>query len=85
MRSLICLAMVKKACSTLEAFLADVSRKGMPMLSANSYVMSISYTRGRISADLGDSVFNGSLVSHIALVADEELVNALGGISVDLL
>lgn len=35
--SLICLAMVRKACSTLEAFLADVSRKGMPRLSANSY------------------------------------------------
>ena len=27
--SLICLAMVKKACSTLVAFLADVSKKGM--------------------------------------------------------
>lgn len=27
--SLICLAMVKKACSTLVAFLADVSRKGI--------------------------------------------------------
>jgi hypothetical protein len=28
--------MVKKACSTLDAFLAEVSRKGMPRLSANS-------------------------------------------------
>lgn len=36
-RSLICLAMVKKACSTLLAFLAEVSRNGMPRLSANSY------------------------------------------------
>ena len=35
--SLICLAMVKKACSTLEAFFADVSRNGIPRLSANSY------------------------------------------------
>ena len=38
MRSLIWRAMVKKACSTLLAFLADVSRKGMPRLSANSWV-----------------------------------------------
>jgi hypothetical protein len=29
--------MVRKACSTLLAFLAEVSRKGMPRLSANSY------------------------------------------------
>jgi hypothetical protein len=28
-RSLICLAIVKKACSTLVAFFAEVSRKGM--------------------------------------------------------
>jgi len=28
-RSLICLAMVKKACSTLVAFFAEVSRKGI--------------------------------------------------------
>lgn len=35
-RSLICLAIVKKACSTLVASLADVSRKGMPSESANS-------------------------------------------------
>ena len=36
-RSLICLAMVKNACSTLVAFLADVSRKGMESWSANSW------------------------------------------------
>ena len=36
--SLICLAMVRKACSTFEAFLADVSRNGIPRLSANSCV-----------------------------------------------
>lgn len=35
-RSLICLAIVKKACSTFVAFLADVSRKGMFNWSANS-------------------------------------------------
>lgn len=37
MRSLIWRAMVRKACSTLLAFLAEVSRKGMPRLSANSW------------------------------------------------
>lgn len=36
-------------------------------------------------ADLCDSVVNDLLVSHIALVADEQLVDALGGISVNLL
>jgi hypothetical protein len=34
---LIWAAMVMKACSTLSAFLADVSRNSMPRLSANSY------------------------------------------------
>jgi hypothetical protein len=37
MRDLISEAMVRKACSTLVAFLALVSRKGMPSESANSY------------------------------------------------
>lgn len=36
-RSLICLAMVRKACSTLVAFLADVSSKLTPIWSANSF------------------------------------------------
>ncbi len=36
-RSLICLAMVKKACSTFVAFFAEVSKKGMFSWSANSY------------------------------------------------
>lgn len=43
MRSLIWRAMVKKACSTLLAFFAEVSRKGMPRLSANSYRASHQY------------------------------------------
>lgn len=34
--SLICLAIVKNACSTLVAFFAEVSRKGMFNWSANS-------------------------------------------------
>ena len=37
---LICAAMVMKACSTLSAFLADVSRNSMPKLSANSWMIS---------------------------------------------
>jgi hypothetical protein len=86
MRSLICLAMVRKACSTFEAFLADVSRKGIPMLSANSYISSANNKyMCMTSTDLGNGVFNSSLVSHIALVADEELVHTLGGIPVDFL
>lgn len=35
--SLICLAMVKNACSTLVAFFADVSRKGIESWSAKSW------------------------------------------------
>jgi hypothetical protein len=35
-RSLICFDMVKNACSTLVAFLAEVSRKGMPSSSAKA-------------------------------------------------
>jgi hypothetical protein len=34
--TLICLAIVKKACSTLVAFFAEVSKNGIPRLSANS-------------------------------------------------
>lgn len=44
-RSLICLAMVKKACSTFCAFLAEVSKKGMPKLSANSCLLSVYCSR----------------------------------------
>lgn len=36
-RSLICLAMVKNACSTFVAFLADVSKKGIESWSAKSW------------------------------------------------
>jgi hypothetical protein len=39
MRSLIWRAMVRKACSTLVALFAEVSRKGMPRLSANSCLL----------------------------------------------
>ena len=36
-RSLICFAMVRKACSTFVEFFAEVSRKGIESWSANSY------------------------------------------------
>lgn len=97
MRSLICLAIVKKACSTLDAFLAEVSRKGIPRLSANSYaegmilvpkkVQGTSKTQELVGVDpnLGNCVFHDFLVLHIALVADKKLVNALGGVAVDFL
>ena len=39
----------------------------------------------RVESYLGDSVLNHLLVRHIALVADEQLVDTLGGISVNLL
>lgn len=43
-RSLICLDMVKKACSTLVAFLAEVSRKGIPSSSAKDLASAYSTT-----------------------------------------
>jgi len=91
MRSLIWRAMVKKACSTFDAFFAEVSRKGIPKLSANSYISvrinhALSYRVVlSIEAYLRDSVFNNLLVCHIALVAYEKLVHTLGGVTVDLL
>lgn len=45
--TLICLAMVKKACSTLFALFAEVSRNGIPKLSANSLIQSISISQIR--------------------------------------
>lgn len=42
--SLICLAMVKKACSTFVALLADVSKKGIESPSANSFATVYSTT-----------------------------------------
>lgn len=40
---------------------------------------------GIARAYLGDSVLNHLLVGHIALVADEQLVHAFGGITVNFL
>eukprot|EP01084_Bolivina_argentea_P002120 3900_1 len=49
---LICAAMVKKACSTLVAFLADVSKKGMVNSSANALAASYSTARLLLKSDL---------------------------------
>ena len=89
MRSLICLAMVKNACSTLVALFAEVSRKGIPRLSANSCSRppsdKVSSSGERPGSYLGNRVLDNLLVRHIALVANEELIDALGRIAVNLL
>jgi hypothetical protein len=79
--------MVRKACSTLLAFLADVSRKGMPRLSANSWAGQRPswYFQGGDSPYLGHCVLDHLLVRHVALVSYEQLVDALRGVPVDLL
>ena len=60
----------------------------MPMLSANSCRMSACFPscdNPSSVPDLCNGVFNGPLVSHIALVADEQLVHTLSSVSVNLL
>jgi len=62
---------------------------GMFMLSANSYGVSVCHSllasSALVSAHLSYSVLHDPLVGHIALVANQQLVNALGGIAVNLL
>jgi hypothetical protein len=77
--------MVKNACSTFEAFFAEVSRKGMPMLSANSYTRQRSESAIDVNPYLGDCVLNGTLIGHIALVTNQKLVDTLGSVAIDLL
>ena len=101
MRSLICLAIVKKACSTFEAFLAEVSRNGIPRLSANScndilgQRLLFSLKKASIFKEYEDgmggttylchSVFHNLLILHIAFVAYKKLVDAFSGIAVNFL
>lgn len=84
--------MVKKACSTFEAFLADVSRKGMPRLSANSYISIKCQTLSSLVCEsqlsdtyLRNGVLHDLLVRHITLVAHQQLVHTLCSVAVDLL
>lgn len=51
-RSLICLAMVKKACSTFVAFFAEVSSIETPIWSANSFATLYSTTFFDVKSDL---------------------------------
>lgn len=71
MCTLICLAIVKNACSTLVAFFAEVSRKGIPRLSANSYtrieVRSPCATRFPISHTFA-TVYSTTFLSAISLL-----------------
>lgn len=62
----------------------------MPRESANScYAVSIAekvgLCREKQETHLGNGILDDLLVGHIALVADKELVDALGGVTVDLL
>lgn len=58
----------------------------MPMLSANSCsAVSMDASRGNRGTYLGHCVLYGTLISHIALVADQKLVYALGGVAIDFL
>ena len=86
-RSLICLAIVKKACSTLVAFFADVSRKGMVSWSANSCkqtVSNLSKQRGTLT-HLRDTVLHNLLARQVGLVAHKQLVDTLRRVTVNLL
>lgn len=88
--------MVKNACSTFEAFFADVSKNGIPRLSANSYMkigvsanvywknppFSICKTK---HAYLRNRVLYDFLVGHIALVSHQKLVDPLSGIAINFL
>ena len=81
--------MVKKACSTFDAFFADVSRKGIPRLSANSChrisMAGLQLLIGILPLYLCHCVFDHLLVRHIALVTNEQFVDSFGGVTVDLL
>ena len=61
----------------------------MPRLSANSYKASLESLALALIVDISThlchSVLNDLLVGHIGLVTHQQLVDALGGISVDLL
>lgn len=86
--------MVKNACSTLVAFLAEVSKKGMVNWSANSCLRrnrksnqsGRHMTRNWIAdPDLCDGMLDDLLAGQIRLVADKEFVNTLRSIAIDLL
>ena len=57
----------------------------MPMLSANSCQRSAPAPINDRRLYLCDCVLDGTLICHIALVTDQQLVDTLCGVSVDLL
>ena len=87
-RSLICLAMVKNACSTFVAFLAEVSKKGIESWSANSYAITLIFRAPLYLiklTHLRHAVFHNLLAGQVRLVADKQLIHAFGSIAVNLL
>jgi hypothetical protein len=74
-RSLIWRAMVRKACSTLVALFAEVSRNGMPRLSANSCCLC-----QMVELDVRAA---GTYLCYSVL--NQQLVDALSSVTVDLL
>ena len=90
-RSLICFAMVKKACSTFVAFFADVSRKGMESWSAKSWIIDVSdafkldLIRRKTRTDLRRTILHDLLAREVRFVTNKQLVHALRSVAVDLL
>lgn len=76
-RSLICFAIVMNACSTLVAFFAEVSKKGIDSWLAKSYRLSQSY--------IGGLEVHHLLLDQVALIAHQELIDPLGRVPVNLL
>lgn len=81
--------MVKNACSTFVAFLAEVSRKGMLSWSANSCNTSckrwFSPPKEHNITRLGYAIFDDLLACQIGLVSYKQLVHTLRSVTVDLL
>lgn len=86
--------MVMKACSTLVAFLADVSKNGMPSWSAYSCKRQIRHSLEQTNLKylkncfapidyLGYIEFNHFLVSKITFVAYKEFVYIITSIAVN--
>jgi len=77
---------VMKAFSTFVLFFAEVSKKGIPSESANSYKFNQSKPpRSEADSDLARLEFNLLLCDHVALVANKQLAHAFGRIPVNLL
>jgi hypothetical protein len=76
--------MVKKACSTFVALLAEVSRKGIPSSSAKDWFVSFCPCH-LVGVYLGNGIIDSFLGNQIRLVSDQKLVDAFNCVSVDFL